>query len=707
MNAALLALDVLGSAGIACGAAGVWGMLRSRVVLADANAVAADAVERRYNLLEAVHEGVYIVDPELRVTHVNDEAERLLHRTADTMIGVTLDHVLDPLASELVPDIRAAQRSGVAIERIHAFAALQTWVEVRILPCAAETLISLQDVSAQTIAESQLHENAHSLQMVANNVDAILWTVGRDGRFTALSGGALAQLQLTSEELVGEPCTALVAESVVRDVFTGRHVRVENAHGDHWLRHHVEPLADRDQNIIGAVGVSIDITELKRTQRQLFDAAHRDRLTGLPNRFSLDQRVQEAVALAGRDDTRLALLFLDLDRFKAINDTLGHGAGDAVLREVAARLQKCLRGGDFIARPGGDEFVIVMTSITAVKDIEMLAQRLIKSLSAPIHLEDRDVHVGVSIGAAVFPEHGSDPSALTAHADAAMYRAKSSGGSALAVYQSEMQAQDAERFALEADLRHALGRGELEVEYQPLVDLSRGTMIGCEALVRWRHPTRGTIAPGVFIPIAEESSVIVDIDRWVLRQACAAAATFRTIDPNFRIAVNLSARDLREPSLPTLVAALLTEHDIAAHALILEVTETAALDDDVLPGLHRLRELGLHIAMDDFGIGYSSLAHLKRLPITMLKIDRTFIRDVITDQFDRAIVISIVNVAKAFGLRVVAEGIETDEQAAFVRSLGCEEGPGFRFGRPQRFEALVSALRATQRPKLRLVERSA
>jgi diguanylate cyclase (GGDEF)-like protein/PAS domain S-box-containing protein len=683
------------------------GALAPNTVLETAYAIAADAVERRYNVLEAVREGLYVVDTDLCITHANDEAERLLHRTADTLVGVRLDQVLDPLASDLVPDIHAARRSGIPIERIHAFPALQTWVEVRILPGAAETLISLQDVSAQTIAESQLHENAHSLQLVANNVDAVLWTVGRDGRFTALSGGALAQLGLSGDKNLGEPCTALVAESVVRDVFTGRHIRVENAHGDHWLRHHVEPLADRDQNIIGAVGVSIDITELKRTQRQLFDAAHRDRLTGLPNRFSLDQRVQEAVALAARDGSRLALLFLDLDRFKTINDSMGHGAGDEVLREVAARLQKCLRSGDFIARPGGDEFVIVMSSIAAVTDIDVLAQRLITSLAAPIHLEDRDVHVGVSIGAAVFPEHGDDASALTAHADAAMYRAKSAGGSALAVYQSAMQAQDTERFSLEADLRHALGRGELDVEYQPLIDLSRGTMIGCEALVRWHHPVRGTIAPGVFIPIAEETSAIVDIDRWVLRQACAAAATFRTIDPAFRIAVNLSARDLREPGLAAMIGALLSEYEIPARALILEVTETAALDDDALPGLHRLRELGIDIAMDDFGIGYSSLARLKRLPITMLKIDRTFIADVIEDRFDRAIVISIVNVAKAFGLRVVAEGIETDEQAAFVRSLGCEEGQGYRFGRSQPLHVVVSALRATQRPKLRLVERSA
>ncbi|HEX3551530.1 MAG TPA: EAL domain-containing protein [Candidatus Elarobacter sp.] len=706
MIATLSACIALALAALAAVLAARW-WLRGREVMDAARGIAADAVERRYNLLEAIREGIYIVDEELRITHVNDEAERLLHRTAEDLIGVELSQIVDPLASDLVPDIRASRRSGVSIARVHAFPAIQTWVEVRILPAADETLISLQDVSAQTIAESQLHENEHSLQLVANNVDAILWTVGRDGRFTAVSGGALGELNLNGNDLLGQPCGELIAESVVRDVFTGRHVRVESARGDHWLRHHVEPLADRDRNIVGAVGVSIDITELKRTQRQLFDAAHRDRLTELPNRFSLDQRLQEAVALAGRENRQLALLFLDLDRFKAINDTMGHGAGDEVLREIGARLQRCVRGGDFIARPGGDEFVIIMSSISGQKDIDMLSQRLIRAVSAPIQLDDREVYVGVSIGAAIFPDHGADASALTAHADAAMYRAKGNGGSALSVYEDAMHAADVERFALEADLRSALLRGELEVEYQPLVDLADGQINGCEALVRWRHPTRGTVPPSVFIPIAEQSATIVDIDRWVLRQACSALATFRAIDPKFRLAVNLSTRDLREPSFAQSVGTALAEFELPAHALILEVTETAALDDDALPGLNRLREIGVNLAMDDFGIGYSSLAHLKRLPITMLKIDRTFVRDVVDDEADRAIVVSIVNIAKAFGLHVVAEGVETEEQAAFVTAQGCDVGQGYLYGKAMRFDALVSQLRQSRRPKLRLVERTA
>lgn len=705
MTPVVLALFVIMISAL-CVAGGGWVHAR-RTARADAAVAGVQLAERRYNVLEAIREGLYIVDLDLTVTHVNEEAERLLHRTADDVVGQPLEKIVDPLASELVPDIRAAQRSRVAIERIHAFPAIRTWVEVRILPAADETLVSLQDVSAQTIAESQLHENAHSLQLVANNVDAVLWTVGRDGRFIAMSGGALEELGLVSEELIGQSCAALVDEEVVRGVFTGRHVRVETPHGDHWLRHHVEPLADRDRTIIGAVGVSIDITELKRTQRQLYDAAHRDRLTGLPNRFALDQRLHQEVLSATAGDERFALLFLDLDRFKAINDTMGHASGDDVLRECAARLQRCVRGGDFIARPGGDEFVILMPRIAGQGDVEQLAQRLIRAMAAPIQLGDRAVYVGVSIGAASFPQHGCDSDALTAHADTAMYRAKAAGGSNLAMYEEAMHVEDAERFSLEADLRLALERGELVLDYQPLVDLARGRIVGCEALVRWNHPTRGVIEPERFISIAEQSSTIVQIDRWVLRTACEAAAAFRAVDPMLRIGVNLSARDLREDDLCATVASTLARYGIPSNALIMEVTETAALDDAALPGLERLRDLGVQIAMDDFGIGYSSLAHLKRLPITMLKIDRTFIRDIAVDESDRAIVVSIVNVAKAFGLHVVAEGIETDEQAAFVRSLGCDDGQGYRFGRPQPADAFLATLTAARRPNLRLVERTA
>ena len=662
---------------------------------------------RHRDLLEAVQDGVYIVDSDLRLTHVNEEAERLLQRTADTLVGVPLHTVTDPLASELLPEICVARRSGVAIERVHAFPEQERWVQVRIMPAPDETLISLQDVSAQTIAQSQLHERAHSRQLVANNADAVLWTVGRDGCFTSVSGGGLGTLELAPEQLVGQPCSVLVGQTIVNDVFAGRDVRVENGYGDRCLRHHIEPLTDAYGAVVGASGVSIDITELKTTQQQLSEAAHADRLTGLPNRFSLEKRLADAVAAAQSDGRRFAILFLGLDRFKAINDTMGHRAGDVVLREVAKRLQACVRGVDFIARAGGDEFVILTPSVPNMSDIQRLSGRLIEALAAPIKLPERDVFVGASIGAAVFPDHGADSESITARADAAMHRAKLAGGGRLAVFEASMLAEAAERFALESDLRHAIDRGQIGVEFQPLVSLPGGQLVGCEALVRWRHPQRGMIPPATFIPIAEASFQVVEIDRWVLGEACRAAAAFRSIVPDFRLAVNLSARDLRDEELCSRVAATLAEHGFPPQLLTMEITETAALDEMALPALQQLRDLGVQLAMDDFGIGYSSLAHLKSLPITMIKIDRTFVRDIAVDESDRAIIVSMVNVAKAFGLRIVAEGIETEAQADFVGALGCDEGQGFRFGRPQSSAALESLLRTEHRPKLRIVRRTA
>jgi len=659
------------------------------------------------NLLDAVQDGVYILDSDLRFTHVNEEAERLLQRTADTLVGVPLHAVTDPLASELLPEIHVARRSGVAIERVHAFPEQARWIQVRIMPAPAETLISLQDISAKTIAESQLHENANSRQLVANNVDAVVWTVGRDGRFTTVAGGALGTLAIAAGDLVGQPCSVLIGETVVRDVFAGQRVRIENSYGDRWLRHHIEPQTDASGAVVSVAGVSIDITELKSTQRQLSEAAHADRLTGLPNRFSLEQRLLDAVATAQSDGRRFAILYVDLDRFKAINETMGHRAGDDVLRVVAERLRGCVRGADFIARAGGDEFAILTPGSANLNDVHRLADRVIDALSAPIQLAEREVCVGASIGASVFPDHGLDAESVVARADTAMHHAKTAGGGRLAMYEASMLAEATERYALESDLRYAIDRGQFGLEFQPLVSLPGRQLVGCEALVRWRHPQRGMIPPATFIPIAEDSYQVVEIDRWVLGEACRAAAAFRTIAPDFRLAVNLSARDLRDEDLCARVAATLSEHGFPAQLLTMEITETAALDDKALPVLQRLRDLGIQLAMDDFGIGYSSLAHLKSLPITMIKIDRTFVRDIGAEETDRAIIVSMVNVAKAFGLRIVAEGIETDAQAEFVGALGCDEGQGFRFGRPQSSAALESLLRAEHRPRHRIVRRTA
>jgi diguanylate cyclase (GGDEF)-like protein/PAS domain S-box-containing protein len=668
---------------------------RSSAAADAARSAAADAIEKKLNILELVGDGLYIVDDELVITHVNEEAERLLHSAAGSLVGRRLDRIIDPLASELVPEIREARRTAVGIQRTHSSPALGTWIELRIHAAANETLVSLRDVSERTGAERRLRDSEQRLQLVTQNVDAVLWTADREGRFTTLSGGALDELGLVAAELLGKSCDTLVDAAVLRDVFAGKPARLERPRAERWLRHHIEPLADARRSIVGAVGVTIDVTELKRAEHVLFDAAHRDRLTGLPNRLSLEGRLAETIAEAERERRGFAVLFMDLDRFKTINDTLGHNPGDEVLREVAARLQTVVREGDVVARPGGDEFIILLPRAGDTTEIQTISQRLLRTLADPIVAGARELYVTASIGAAVFPAHGRDAESLIAHADAAMYRAKGMGGNRYSMFEPSMETVTVDRLSLEHDLRGAVDRNELELRYQPIVEIGTNDVVGCEALVRWRHPVRGLIAPDTFIGIAEETGTIVGIDRWVLREACAAAARIRAVVPEFRMSVNVSSRDLREPDLPEVVARALADNGLPPRALTVEVTESVALDDSVLPVLTRLHALGVGVAMDDFGVGYSSLSYLKRLPITALKVDRSFVRDVAIDKYDEAIIASIVAIAHGLGFRVVAEGIEDESQLRRIASLGCDHAQGFYFGRPQTLGAFELYLRGS------------
>ena len=582
----MIAVVLSGLAVTALAGLAVW-VARLRRAAAGLRRDCAEALERHVQVLHAVGEGVYVVGDDLLIRHVNPEAERLLGTSAAALLGRALDQVVDPLVSDMGTDVRYARRTGETVRKVHVSAASGATVEVRVKPAGRDVIVSLRDVSERTRYEVRLRENDQRLRLVTQNVDAILWTADRDARFTSIAGGALEQLGLRAEALIDQSSGALIAQHVLQDVARGLPVRAETARGERWLRHHVEPLRDGDGAVVGAVGVSLDITELKRTQQELFESAHRDRLTALPNRLSLDQRIEETIADARRDDRRFAVLFVDLDRFKTINDTLGHGTGDLVLREVAVRLQETLRAGDVIARPGGDEFIILLPRVVHAGEAESVAQRLVRALALPVPAGGRDLFVNASVGVAIFPDHGRDAEAVVAHADAAMYRAKALGGNRFALYDQTMEAAAGERLVLENDLRHAIFREELELLYQPVVDLATRRIVGCEALVRWNHRVRGVVAPGVFIPIAEESGAIVAVDRWVLREACATAARVRAYQPEFRVAVNFSPRDLREPDLPDVVAAMLAEHGLPAGALSVEVTEHVLLDDTVLPVLRR------------------------------------------------------------------------------------------------------------------------
>ncbi|HEX6295076.1 MAG TPA: EAL domain-containing protein [Burkholderiales bacterium] len=423
--------------------------------------------------------------------------------------------------------------------------------------------------------------------------------------------------------------------------------------------------------------------ELQDAQARAQYLADHDPLTGLPNRRLLEDRLTQALALGQRHRSQTAVMFVDLDRFKTINDSLGHAVGDALLKEVAGRLAAQLRTGDTICRIGGDEFVVVLPEIKRSSDLAQVAQKVIEQLSQPVVIEEREVIVTPSIGIAVFPDDGRDAESLIRNADAAMYHAKELGRANYQFFTEQMNQAASRRLALESDLRRALGRDELRVHYQRIVEAKTGRVAGHEALVRWQHPERGLVLPGEFIQLAEETGLILRIGEWVLREACRWA-TFIGAERDLQVAVNLSPRQFNDPRLPDMVARALRETGLPPGLLELEITESTAMreTDATLGTLKRLKQLGVSIAIDDFGTGYSSLAYLKRFTVDKVKIDRTFVAEAPGDRDQGAIVPAVVALAHALGIRVIAEGVETEAQRAFLEGCGCDYLQGYLAGRP-------------------------
>jgi diguanylate cyclase (GGDEF)-like protein/PAS domain S-box-containing protein len=457
----------------------------------------------------------------------------------------------------------------------------------------------------------------------------------------------------------------------------------------------VAPIHDREGHATGAVVVFRDVSAAREMSRQMIYSAEHDFLTGLPNRMLLNERVSQAIALARRHTTRVAVLFLDLDGFKHINDSLGHPIGDRLLQSIAGRLVDCARTSDTVSRQGGDEFVVLLSEVQQAEDAATAAIRMLQAVAAAHSIDQHDLHVTMSIGVSVYPDDGLDAETLIKNADTAMYQAKENGRHSYQYFKPAMNARAVERQSIEAHLRRALERHEFTLQYQPKVNFRTGAITGAEALIRWTHPTRGSVPPAQFIPIAEDCGLILPIGSWVLREACAQARLWLDAGlPMATMAVNVSAMEFRDTGYLERLFGILRETGLDPSVLELELTESVLMKqaDSAAAILQALRNQGVQVAVDDFGTGYSSLSYLGKFPIDALKIDQSFVGQISKAREDATIVSAVISMARSLNLRVVAEGVETLEQLTFLQAHECDEAQGYYFSRPvlpHQFAALL------------------
>jgi diguanylate cyclase (GGDEF)-like protein len=489
----------------------------------------------------------------------------------------------------------------------------------------------------------------------------------------------LLRLQQVSRHLRSDKAAAHAPLAALTELTEGGDEIAEMARAVRHL------LADREALQARTAELSAAKEALTEQGRVLEMMAHHDALTGLPNRALLNDRLAQALAQARRSGRPLALLFLDLDGFKDINDSLGHASGDRLLQSVAERLRTLVREGDTVARLGGDEFVVMLVNLAQAGDAVAIARAIAQALARPHPVDGHTLHITASIGVAAFPDDGDSAEALLKHADVAMYRAKALGRNAVQLYTRDMSVHARQRVELQGALHEAIERGQLELHYQPQLELASGRLRGVEALIRWQHPQLGPVSPERFIPLAEETGLIAPLGEWVLRTAARQLQRWRAAGhTTLTLAVNLSARQVEAPGLPRLVQQVLDECELPAPCLELEITETALLHnaDPVLTTLQALKDVGVALALDDFGTGYSSLAHLRRFPIDTIKIDKSFTAEIGASADTATIIRAIVTLARSLGVETVAEGVETAPQLRFLAMLGCHHAQGYHLGRP-------------------------
>jgi diguanylate cyclase (GGDEF)-like protein/PAS domain S-box-containing protein len=672
--------------------------------------------EARFRTLsEVAFEGIFIHD-QGRLVDANPTFAAMLGYSLDEIRRMTVFQLVVPAHHELV---RRSMREGYEIPlEVTAVrkdgSTFTAEVFGKPLDYHGRTLrvASVRDITARLRSETEMRKLSSAVEQTA---DAIVIT-NREGiieyvnpAFERTTGYARGEVIGRTPNLLksgkqGAAFYQVMWQTILRgEVFSDV---VINRRKDGTLFYEektITPLKDANGAITQFISTGRDVTERMQTQERLQYLAQHDVLTELPNRLLLLDRLRQALARARWHDRLVAVLFLDVDRFKTINDSLGHDVGDQLLTQLAARLGAALREGDTVARFGGDEFVMLLDDVAAAADVSGIAAKVLESMRAPFVLKDVTLHVGASIGVSLFPGDGEDAATLLKNADTAMYRAKEAGRNSYQFYSREMSARAFERLTLENNLRHAFERDEFRMHYQPQVDVDSGDIVGVEAVIRWQHPDFGLVAPSDFIPLLEETGLIVTVGEWVLATASTQVRAWRDAGwPRLRLAVNLSPRQFQAPGLRDAVARAMGTLGDGSGALELEITETLLVGHApaTLATLDSLKSLGARLAIDDFGTGYSSLSYLRRLPIETLKIDRSFVRDIPHDPDDSAIAHAITALAASLKLNMVAEGVENEAQRDFLRAHGCHVMQGFLFSRPLaagEFERYLADYRASGR----------
>ncbi|MEJ1963452.1 MAG: EAL domain-containing protein [Gammaproteobacteria bacterium] len=673
------------------------------------------------------------------VTHCGEGLERLTReqpREAESISAVLVDLFLPDSsgvetferlfrAAPQIPILVLVDSPHEALGRLAVQRGAQDYLlkdhlESYLLPKALRSMIE-----RATNAEA-LFEEKERAQVTLDSIGDAVISCDVRGEVTYLNVVAESMTGWSREEAAGHPVLTVfrIVDAVTREVapnpmtlairenrtvcLTPNCVLIRRDGVEAAIEDSAAPIHDRRGKVTGAVMVFHDVSTTRALSLRMSYLAQHDSLTDLPNRMVLNDRLTQAISLARRHEQRLAVLFLDVDRFKQINDSVGHEIGDRLLRDVALRLLACVRTSDTVSRQGGDEFVILLPEVQQARDAAICAEKILLALSGPYKIDQHTLRVTVSIGIVFYPHDGKDAATLLKNADFAMYHAKDRGRNNYQFFEPVMNAAVLDRQFLGSGLRDALERQQLVLHFQPIHDLQTQAIVAVEALIRWHHPLRGLLLPAQFVPLAEESGLIVPIGRWVLLEACRQARKWQdTFAPALRIAVNVSSVELREKDFVAGVSATLTETGLPPSSLELELTETFLMQDSKLiaASLRALKELGVQIALDDFGTGYSSLSHLKRFPIDTLKIDQAFVRDLASNAGDAIIAGLVIGMGKGLHMRVIAEGVETPEQLASLQGLGCPFGQGHYFGEAMNADGFARLLerRAIQRPRVAVV----